>query len=163
MTRAVYPGSFDPITLGHLDIARRAAEIFDEVIIAVFDRPMKNLLFTTAQRVALVEAAIADLPNVSVDTYSELTVTYAGRMGAKAIVRGLRAATDFEHEFQMAHIDHRLLPGVQVVCLMAHQEHTFLSSSAVKEIAALGGPVSDMVPAVVEHALRTVYAERSGR
>lgn len=163
MAFAVYPGSFDPITLGHLDIARRAATIFDDLVIAVYDRPLKNLLFSIEQRVALVKEAIADIPNIRVDTYSGLTVEYAGQIGARVIVRGLRAATDFEHEFQMAHINHRLLPQVEVICLMASEEHTFLSSSAVKEIAALGGPVGDMVPPVVERALRAVNATRRDR
>lgn len=161
MPIAVYPGSFDPITLGHLDVATRAALIFEQVVIAVYDRPMKNLLFTTEERVRLVRESVAHLPNVQVDTYAELTVTYAGRIGAQVIVRGLRAATDFENEFQMAHINHRIVPTIQVVCLMANQEHTFLSSSAVKEIAALGGPVVDMVPPAVEQALRAIYAERN--
>ena len=163
MVVAVYPGSFDPITLGHLDVARRAASIFDQVVVAIYDRPLKNLLFSAVQRVALVREAVADLPNVRVDTYSELTTSYARRIGAQVIVRGLRAATDFENEFQMAHINHRLLPSVQVVCLMANQEHTFLSSSAVKEIAALGGPVGEMVPPVVERALQAIYLERNGQ
>ncbi|GAC1544869.1 MAG: pantetheine-phosphate adenylyltransferase [Herpetosiphon sp.] len=160
MVIAVYPGSFDPITFGHLDVAKRAASIFDRVIVAVYDRPMKNLLFPTAQRVQMVADSIGDYPNISVDTYAELTVQYARRVGAKAIVRGLRAATDFENEFQMAHINHRLFPGVQVVCMMAAQEHSFLSSSSVKEIAELGGPVDEMVPPNVVEALRLVFAER---
>lgn len=135
--------------------------IFDTVVIAVYDRPQKNLLFSAQQRVELIRNSLGDLPTIRVDTYSGLTVHYAASVGAKAIVRGLRAATDFEHEFQMAHINHRLVPDIQVVCLMANQEHTFLSSSAVKEIAALGGPINDMVSPSVERALQAVYAERN--
>lgn len=158
MTIAVYPASFDPITLGHMDVAARAAAIFDTVILAVYDRPLKNLLFSTAERVELVREAVAELPNVRVDTYSELTVDYARRVGAKVIIRGLRAVTDFENELKMAHINYRLYPDVDTVCLMASQEFSFLSSSAVKEIAALGGNVDFMVAPHVARALRRAYA-----
>lgn len=160
MPIAVYPASFDPITYGHIDVAQRAAAIFDTLILAVFDRPLKNLLFSTAERVELVSEAVKHLPNVRVDTYSDLTVEYAQRVGAKVLVRGLRAATDFEHEFQMAHLNHRLYPDVDVVCLMASQEYSLLSSSAVKEIAALGGNVDFMVAPHVERALRRAYDRR---
>lgn len=160
MPIAVYPASFDPITYGHMDVAQRAAAIFDTLILAVFDRPLKNLLFSTAERVELVSEAVKHLPNVRVDTYSDLTVEYAQRVGAKVLVRGLRAATDFEHEFQMAHLNHRLYPDVDVVCLMASQEYSLLSSSAVKEIAALGGNVDFMVAPHVERALRRAYDRR---
>lgn len=160
MPIAVYPASFDPITYGHIDVAQRAAAIFDTLILAVFDRPLKNLLFSTAERVELVSEAVKHLPNVRVDTYSDLTVEYAQRVGAKVLVRGLRAATDFEHEFQMAHLNHRLYPDVEVVCLMASQEYSLLSSSAVKEIAALGGNVDFMVAPHVERALRRAYDRR---
>jgi pantetheine-phosphate adenylyltransferase len=160
MAVAIYPASFDPITYGHMDVATRAAAIFDTLILAVYDRPLKNLLFTTDERVRLASEAVDHLPNVRVDTYSELTVDYARRIGAKVIVRGLRAVTDFEHEFQMAHINHRLYPEVDVVCLMASQEYSFLSSSAVKEIAALGGNIEFMVAPHVERALRRVYGRR---
>jgi pantetheine-phosphate adenylyltransferase len=158
MTIAVYPASFDPITLGHMDVAARAAAIFDTVILAVYDRPLKNLLFSTGERVDLVREAVGHLPNVRVDTYSELTVDYARRVGAKAIIRGLRAVTDFENELKMAHINYRLYPDVDTVCLMASQEYSFLSSSAVKEIAALGGNVDFMVAPHVARALRHAYA-----
>jgi pantetheine-phosphate adenylyltransferase len=160
MAVAIYPASFDPITYGHMDVAKRAAAIFDTLILAVYDRPLKNLLFTTDERVRLVTEAVEHLPNVRVDTYSELTVDYAQRIGAKVIVRGLRAVTDFEHEFQMAHINHRLYPEIDVVCLMASQEYSFLSSSAVKEIAALGGNIEFMVAPHVERALRRAYGRR---
>ncbi len=157
MPIAIYPASFDPVTFGHINVATRAAEIFDTVIMAVYDRPLKNLLFSTQERVQLVDQAVRHLPNVRVDTYSELTVEYARRVGAKAIIRGLRAVTDFENELKMAHINHQLEPDIDVVCLMASQEYSFLSSSAVKEIAELGGRVGFMVPPHVEQALRRAY------
>ncbi len=163
MPIAVYPASFDPITYGHLDIATRAAAIFDELILAIYDRPLKNLLFSTEERVELVAQGVAHLPNVRVDTYSGLTVDFAKRVGAKVLVRGLRAATDFEHEFQMAHLNHRLAPGVDVVCLMASQEYSLLSSSAVKEIAALEGDVDFMVAPHVAEALRHAFNRKGSR
>lgn len=163
MPLAVYPASFDPITLGHMDVAARAAAMFDTVILAVYDRPLKNLLFSTEERVRLVREAVADLPNVQVDTYNELTVEYARRIGAKAIIRGLRAVTDFENELKMAHINYRLYPEIDTVCLMASQEYSFLSSSAVKEIAALGGNVDFMVAPHVARALQRAYGRRDAQ
>lgn len=160
MPLAIYPASFDPVTFGHINVATRAAAIFDTVIMAVYDRPLKNLLFSTQERVQLVDTAVRHLPNVRVDTYSELTVEYARRVGAKAIIRGLRAVTDFENELKMAHINHQLYSDIDVVCLMASQEYSFLSSSAVKEIAELGGRVDFMVPSHVEQALRQAYERK---
>ena len=158
---AVYPAAFDPITLGHVDVAVRAARLFDQLILAVYDRPLKTLLFPTAQRVELARQAVAHLPNVRVDTYAELTVQYARMVGASVIVRGLRTVSDFEREFNMAQLNHGLDAEIVDVFLMASPRFTFVSSSAVKEIAALGGPVSQMVPAHVEQALQRVYASRS--
>jgi pantetheine-phosphate adenylyltransferase len=160
---AVYPGSFDPVTNGHLDIAARAARLFDHVVMAVFDRPEKKLLFSTEERVALLREAVRDMPNVTVDTYSTLTVEYARRIGAAAIVRGLRTAGDFEQEFQMAQVNHMLAPEVDYVTLMAAREHTILSSSRVRELAALGGDVSWMVPPHVVAALRRAYRQEDLR
>jgi pantetheine-phosphate adenylyltransferase len=160
---AVYPASFDPITLGHVDVATRAAAIFDQLILAVYDRPMKTLLFPTAQRVELVRQAVAHLPNVQVDTYAELTVEFAREIGASVIVRGLRTMSDFEREYGMAQLNRGLNSEVDVVCLMASQRFSYVSSSSVKEIAALGGPVDELVPEHVAQALRSVYGARSGR
>ena len=154
MVTAIYPGSFDPVTKGHLDIANRAARLFDRVIIAVYARPAKNLLFSAEQRVAMIQAAIQGCPNIGVDSYESLTVEYARQVGAHVIIRGLRVLTDFEYELQMAHINHRLDPEIEVVCLMASQNYSFLSSSIVKEIAALGADVSNLVPPHVAQALR---------
>ncbi len=163
MPLAIYPASFDPVTYGHIDVVARAAAIFDHVIMAVYDRPLKNLLFSTSERVHLAKEAVRHLPNVRVDTYNELTVNYAKHVGATVIIRGLRAVTDFENELRMAHINHRLHPDIDVVCLMASQEYSYLSSSAVKEIAELGGPVHFMVPPHVEHALRRAYERKGSR
>ena len=157
MTIAVYPGSFDPVTNGHLDIVTRAARLFDTVIMAVFDRPNKNLLFSTAERVALLQEATRDLRRVKVDTYSTLTVDYVRGVGASIIIRGLRDPRDFEHEFQMAQIHQTLDPEIDVVFFMAGHQYTFFSSSTVREIAALGGDVSWLVPPHIVAALRRAY------
>ena len=157
MTIAVYPGSFDPVTNGHLDIVTRAARLFDTVVMAVFDRPNKNLLFSTAERVALLEEATRDLPRVKVDIYSNLTVDYVRSIGASMIVRGLRDPRDFEHEFHMAQIHQKLDPQIDVVFFMAGHQYTFFSSSTVREIAALGGDVSWLVPPHIVDALKRAY------
>jgi pantetheine-phosphate adenylyltransferase len=159
VTTAVYPGSFDPVTNGHLEIVMRAARLFDTVIMAVFDRPIKNLLFSTAERVAMVEEATRDQPRVKVDTYSNLTIEYVREIGASVIVRGLRDPRDFEHEFQMAQINNKLAPEIDVVLFMAGHQYTFFSSSTVREIAALGGDVSWLVPPHVVTALKRAYSQ----
>ena len=155
---AVYPATFDPITLGHVDVAIRAARLFDQLILAVYDRPLKTLLFPTAQRVELARQAVAHLSNVRVDIYAELTVEYARTVGATVIFRGLRTVSDFEREFNMAQLNHGLEPKIEEVFLMASPRFTFVSSSAGNEITALGGPVGEMVPTHVEQALQRVYA-----
>ena len=150
---AIYPGTFDPIHLGHIDIVTRAAKIFDRLVVAVYDRPVKNLMFTVEERVALARQALADLTSVHVVPYGGLTVEFACHIGAQAIVRGLRVISDFELEYQMALTNRQLEPEVEFVCLMTRQDHAFLSSSIVKEIALLGGNVSEMVPPHVAAAL----------
>lgn len=157
---AVYPASFDPITLGHLDVATRAAAIFDRLILAVYDRPMKSLLFSTDQRVILARDAVAHLPNVRVDTYSELTVRYVRAAGANVIVRGLRTVGDFDREWTLAQLYRELDPEVEVVCLVASQQFSYVSSSVVKEIAELGGPIDELVPPNVAQALVRAYAAK---
>ena len=154
MTIAIYPGSFDPITNGHLDIAARAAKLFEKLIIGVYEAPNKHPLFTTEERVELVRQSIADLPNVAVEPYRELTVDFARRVNAQAIVRGLRMSADFEREFDMAMMNKRLYPELELVCLMASMEYQFLSSTLLKEAASLGGNISDLVPEHVATALR---------
>lgn len=161
MTIAVYPGSFDPVTNGHLDIAARAARLFDTVIMAAFDRPKKNLLFSTVERVAMLREATRDMPRVRVDSYSILTVDYARSVGASVLVRGLRASSDFESEFQLAQINQTLAPDIDFVAFMADHKYTFFSSSTVREIASLNGDVSWLVPPHVAEALRRVYRQRN--
>jgi pantetheine-phosphate adenylyltransferase len=157
---AIYPGTFDPIHYGHIDIAVRAAHIFDELVVAVYDRPSKSLLFSTEERVALARQALAELPNVRAAPYSGLTVEFASQVGAQAIVRGLRVTSDFEWEYQMALTNRELAPEIEFVCLMTRQENAFLSSSIVKEIALLGGDVSGMAPPNVVAALENRRRER---
>jgi len=154
LTIAIYPGTFDPITKGHLDIATRAAKIFEKLIIGVYDIPNKRLLFTTEERVELVRQAIVDLPNVEVEAFIGLTVDFAAKVGAKTVVRGLRATADFEREFEMAMLNRKLSPELELICLMARLEYQFLSSSLLKEAASLGGDVDDLVPQHVAEALR---------
>ncbi len=154
MTIAVYPGTFDPMTIGHLDIAIRAARLFDKVIIAVYDTPGKKLLFTTQERTELVRQSVTDLPNVEVQSYTGLTVDFARKVGAQTLVRGLRIGADFEGEFEMALMNKNLAPDCELVCLMASLKYQFLSSSILKEVARLGGNVDDLVPGPVVGALK---------
>jgi pantetheine-phosphate adenylyltransferase len=154
MIRAVFPGSFDPIHNGHIDIANRAARLVDELVIAVYDKPLKNFLFSPEIRLSLVEEVFKDHPKIKVTGYSGLTVNYCKSIDAQVIVRGLRVFSDFEYEFRMALANHRLEPDVEVLALITSEETTFLSSSTVREIASLGGNVSSMVPPNVEKALK---------
>jgi len=157
---AVYPGSFDPVTYAHLDIAARACQVFDRVIIGVFDRPKKNLLFTTDERMALLREAIADLPQVEAVTYNGLTVDFARSVGAVAMVRGLRTVSDFEVEYNMAQLNQTLDAEVEVVVLMASRRYAHISSSAVREIAGLGRDPVEFVPSHIVAALRQKFAQR---
>jgi len=159
VTIAIYPGTFDPVHYGHIDIATRAAKLFDHLIVAVYARPLKSLLFTTEERLAMVREALKDIPNVSVESYSGLTVGYARRKGAQVIVRGLRVTYDFELEFQMALTNRKLAPEIDTVCLMTSLEHTFVSSSIVKEVAMVGGCVDEMVPPHVVSALKRKFEQ----
>jgi pantetheine-phosphate adenylyltransferase len=163
MTRAIFPGTFDPVHYGHVDIVRRAARIVDELIVAVYSRPLKELLFTTEERVRLVQTAIGDIPNAQVGQYDCLTVDYARAQGAQVIVRGLRVFSDFEFEFRMALTNQRLAPGMEMMFLMTREEHTFLTSSTVKEVAFLQGDISSMVPPHVCRALQARCAEDQGQ
>ena len=161
MVRGVFPGTFDPIHYGHIDIARRAARLFDELVVAVYDRPLKNLLFSPEERLSYVRISFADDLKIKVTGYSGLTVDYCKQIDAQVIVRGLRVFSDFEHEFKMALANNRLAPNVDVIALITAEEHTFLSSSTVREIAALGGDVTSMVPKHVKQALITKFASLS--
>ena len=159
MVRAVFPGTFDPIHYGHIDIANRAARLFDELIVAVYDRPLKSLVFPPETRINLVRQSFNDDSKIKVMGYSGLTVTFCQSVDAHVIVRGLRVFSDFEYEFRMALANHRLDANIDMIALITAEEHTFLSSTTVREIASLGGNVSSMVPSHVEQALKSRFRE----
>jgi pantetheine-phosphate adenylyltransferase len=154
MTTVIFPGTFDPIHYGHVNIAKRAANLFDKVIVAVYAREQHNILFSPEERLALVKEALKDIDNILVTSYTGLTVKFAKKMGAQGMIRGLRVFSDFEYEFRMALANNRLEPDIDVIALITSEEHTFLSSTTVREIAALGGDVSSMVPKHVNDALK---------
>lgn len=154
---AVYPGSFDPVTNGHLDIIRRAAKQFDRLIVAVLNNTSKSPLFTLEERMQLLREVTADIPNIEVDGFRDLLVNYMEQRQAHVIVRGLRAVSDFEYELQMASANHKLSPDVETFFMMTNPQYSFLSSSIVKEIAKFHGPVADLVPPDVERALEQKY------
>jgi pantetheine-phosphate adenylyltransferase len=153
MRTAIYPGSFDPLTNGHLDVVQRAAKLFDRVIVAVAENEGKHPLFTGAERVVLARKAVAKISNVRVDSFDGLLVEYVAQQKAQAIVRGLRAVSDFEFEFQLALMNRKLDEDIETIFMMPKDTYTFLSSRIVKEIARLGGDVSSFVPAQVQAAL----------
>ena len=159
MVRALFPGTFDPIHYGHIDIATRATRVFDEVVMAVYDKPLKSLMFSPEERMALVSEAFNDNPKIKVTGYSGLTVEFARKIEAQVIVRGLRVFSDFEFEFRMALANHRLAEDIEIVALITAEEHTFLSSTTVREIAMLNGDVSSMVPPHVEKALKAKVSD----
>jgi pantetheine-phosphate adenylyltransferase len=158
--RAIYAGSFDPVTNGHLDVLSRAAKVFDEIVVAVADNSEKRGLFTPEERVGLLKEATADLSNVRVTQFHGLLVEFAKRESACAIVRGLRAVSDFEFEFQMALMNRRLEPALETFFLMPKEEYSYVSSRLVKEVASLGGDVSVFVPPVVAKALHGKFASK---
>ncbi len=166
MTLAIYPGSFDPITNGHLDVALRAAKLFDRLILAVYAGTGKpNALFPVTERVEFARAALAQSDDpfasrIEFDVFSGLTVDYARARGAATIVRGLRAVSDFEYEFKYAHMNEHLAPEIEVVCLMTSSRLSFISSSFIREVASLGGDVHGLVPFGVERALGARFATR---
>jgi pantetheine-phosphate adenylyltransferase len=165
MRVAVYPGSFDPITNGHIDLAERSARLFDQLIVAVYsggDRSPKQPLFSTAERVEMARESLCKLDNVTIDTFENLLVDYARSVGAQTVVRGLRAVSDFEYEFKLAHMYQHLAPELEVVCLMTSSSHSFISSSFIREVASLGGEVGDLVPPHVAVALERRFKMRAG-
>lgn len=154
MTIALYPGSFDPIHNGHIDIAKRAAQLFDKLIWAAFDRPLKSLMFNTEERLAFMREAAKDIPNIEIVSYGGLTVEYARKRDVQVMVRGLRVTYDFEVEYQTALTNRQQAEEIDTVCLMTSLKYAFVSSSILKEVAFNGGVINQMVPPYVEKALR---------
>ena len=154
MTIAIYPGSFDPITNGHIDVARRAAGLFEKLVVGVFATPDKRLIFNTEERLDLARRAMEHVPNIEVTTFTGLTVDFARSVKAKVMVRGLRMGADFEREFEMAMMNKKLDPELELVCLMTTQDYQFLSSSLLKEVAGLKGSIDNLVPEYVATALK---------
>ncbi|MBN2655182.1 MAG: pantetheine-phosphate adenylyltransferase [Nitrospirae bacterium] len=160
MKLGVYPGTFDPFTNGHLDLVTRGIRIFDELIIAVAPSSSKKPLFTLEERIALIKESVSDLKNVHVDIFSSLLVEYVNQKGGTAILRGLRAVSDFEYELQIALMNRRLDHNSETVFMMPSEEYSFLSSTIVKEVASFGGSVSGLVPPPVERALKERYSKK---
>lgn len=157
---AIYPGSFDPLTNGHLSIIRRGLEIFDGLIVAIANNPKKQPLFSVEERRAFLHEAIGDDPRIEIDAFSGLLVEYAGRRQVKVIIRGLRAVSDFEFEFQLANMNRKLDPGIDTMFMMTGEEEFYISSNLVREVAAFGGDVQGMVPAPVFRGLRAKFGVR---
>ena len=156
----ICPGSYDPVTNGHLDIIRRTAGIFERVVVGVVRDPQhKATMFSVDERVAFLREALADVPNVQVEVFSDLVVEFARRFGARTMVKGLRAISDFEWEFQMHHLNRNLAPEVETMYLMSSPQYSFLSSSGVKEVASFGGNVDDLVPAAVARRFRELFPQ----
>ena len=158
MKIVIYPGTFDPITNGHLDVIDRALKLFDQVIVAISQNPGKTPLFTLDERLAMMQDSTRELDNVEIDHFSSLVVEYARKRGACAIIRGLRAISDFEFEFQMALMNRHMEPDVATVFLMPHERYTHLNATIIREIASLGGDIAAFVPPVVKRALDKKYA-----
>lgn len=153
MIIAIYPGSFDPITNGHIDVATRAARLFSKVIIGVFEKPTKNVTFSLEERLEMARLAVVNISNIEVQPFGGLAVDFARQVNAHVMVRGLRVSADFEREFDMGMMNRKLSPELELVCFMARPEYQFLRSSLLKEVARLGGNITDLVPAHVARAL----------
>jgi len=153
MRKVIYPGSFDPITLGHIDIIHRACELFDGVVVTVAINPKKTPLFTVEERVEFIKESVKDYPKVEVDSFDGLVVDHAKGVGAVGIIRGLRALSDFEFEFQMALMNRKLAKEINTVFLMPHEKYTYLNSSIIRNLASLNSDVSEFVPSIVKDAL----------
>ena len=163
MITAIYPGTYDPVTNGHVDVISRAARIFDRVVVGVVGNPHhKEPMFPVEERVAFLVEALADIPNVEVDVFRELVVDFARRWDAHAIVKGLRVVSDFEYEFQMNQLNRHLAPDIETVYVMASSQVSFVSSSGVKEIASFGGNVEELVPAIVARRLKEMFPDGRG-
>ncbi|MEW6546339.1 MAG: pantetheine-phosphate adenylyltransferase [Bacillota bacterium] len=155
--KAVYPGSFDPVTAGHLDIIERAARIFDHLVVTVFNNPSKQPLFSVEERVTMLREVTSHLPNVEVDSSQGLLIPYVRKVGARVIIKGLRAMSDFDYEFRMALMNKKLDPEVETVFILTSSQYAYLSSSLIKEVASLGGCVTGLVPPSVERRLRQMW------
>jgi pantetheine-phosphate adenylyltransferase len=160
---AIYPGSFDPITNGHVDILRRSLGLFDRVIVALAENVRKQPLFSVSERAEMVRQSVGEEARVEIDSFEGLLVDYARRRGAKVVIRGLRAIADFEYEFQFAHMNRHLAPDVETVFLMTSDESFYVSSSLVKEVAAMGGDVARIAPAPVVEALKKKFKNNTGK
>ncbi len=160
--RAIFPGSFDPITNGHLDVVKRGMRLFDELIIAVGRSPIKNQLFTPAERVEMIEELIGELPGVSVESFEGLTVEYASQKGASVILRGLRSLTDVQYEFQLA-MTNRAVAGIETVFIMTSEQYGFTSSTLIREVASLGGDLSNLIPENVHRRLEQRFSRLGSR
>jgi pantetheine-phosphate adenylyltransferase len=163
---ALYPGSFDPVSKGHVDVAERAARLFDQVVLGIYtgdEVASKRAMFTKNERKTFAMTALEHVPNLRVEVFTGLTVDYARQVGAQTIVRGLRAVSDFEYEFKMAHMNRHLAPDIDVVCLMTSSQNSFISSSFIKQVAMLGGDVNGLVPDVVVRALTEKFGTVSER
>ena len=162
MTLAVYPGTFDPLTCGHMDIIVRASALVDKLIVGVYEHPAKQPLFSLEQRVKLVEEAITGMSNVHVKAFTGLAVDFVHAVGGKAMIRGLRANSDFEREFEMALMNRKLAPDIELLCLMTSSQYQFLSSTLIKEVSKLGGCLEGMVPNHVAVALKEKFSTSKG-
>jgi pantetheine-phosphate adenylyltransferase len=160
---AIYPGTFDPVTNGHVDIAKRGLTIFDKLIVAILKNPIKECFFTVEERVEMLEGSFAEFPNIEVDTFDGLLVDYAAKRKSHAILRGMRAVSDFEYEFQLALMNRRLNRDVQTVFLMTGLRWIFTSSSIIKEAAAFGGDIQGMVPSIVNEKLKQKRRSRPSK
>jgi len=154
---AVYPGSFDPVTYGHIDIVQRGKKLFDKIIVAILNNPAKNSLFPVEERLEMLRESMSEIPGLTFDSFDGLLVDYVNRQGAQAILRGMRAVSDFEHEFQLALMNRKLNRDVETVFLMTGMRWFFTSSSIIKEAASFGGDISDMVPPNVLHRVRSKF------
>lgn len=157
MRKALYPGTFDPVTYGHIDIIQRACDLFDEIVVTVAINPTKSPLFTVQERIEFIAESVKDYPQVSVDTFDGLVVDHAKNVGAVGIIRGLRAVSDFEYEFQMALMNRKLAKNINTVFLMPHEKYTYLNSSIIRNLASLNSDVRDFVPEIVQQALKKKF------
>ena len=157
MRKVLYPGTFDPITYGHIDIIQRACDLFDEIVVTVAINPTKTPLFTVQERIEFIMESVKEYPQVSVDSFDGLVVDHAKNVGAIGIIRGLRAMSDFEYEFQMALMNRKLAKNINTVFLMPHEKYTYLNSSIIRNLASLNSDVSDFVPGIVQEALKKKF------